>query len=460
MKLVTTPDAAVQSGGPGHGAATAAQYAGAATNGTERATPGAADRGPLQTAAAARLAPAAPGAGNEVAANPMALAAQSETTVTPAANGTNVALAMAPGAPSISPAGTTSGAAASAPDTGASVTPGAAASRGMATAANGPSAPASGGNSLPPGAAAATALRPPAGTAMQGSANAGGGASSGANNPPPHGGAGSGADANGGQHGGNSQPEAASPRTAAAFLKSAAATANVAAAAKSRGDSAAPAAARSSAAGATASDGPSTTAPMAAAAPANAGGAAVTGSNAAVPSGNLASQLTAAAAPPPELAPAGNSRQLKIEIQNDALGAVAVRATMRPAGLEAAIQAARAETQTVLRQDLPLLQQALSAHNIRVGSLTVASAPANHGSAGNSNNSGGGSGGNTGNSAGGQNTLGSNAQDGGRQSRQQPGETQTVHRALAAADEPHAGGVLRDVHPAAATAPGRLSVRV
>ncbi len=196
---------------------------------------------------------------------------------------------------------------------------------------------------------------------------------------------------------------------------------------------------------------------MAAAVPASAG-AAATGSNAAVPSGNLASQLTAAAAPPQELAPTGNSRQLKVEIQNDALGAVAVRATMRPAGLEAAIQASRAETQTVLRQDLPLLQQALSAHNIRVGSLTVASAPANHGSAGNSNNSGG-NGGNTGNSAGGQNALGSNAQDRGRQSRQEQGGTQAVHRALSAADEPHAGGVLRDVHSAAATAPGRLSVR-
>lgn len=120
-----------------------------------------------------------------------------------------------------------------------------------------------------------------------------------------------------------------------------------------------------------------TSAALAAANQPNGGGAAANSTAAAGASapGNLASQLTVAAAP--ASMPVGSPNQLTLTLHTDALGAVAVQATMRPQGLEAAIQAVRAETRTAMQQNLPLLQQTLADHNIRLANLMVARGPVN-----------------------------------------------------------------------------------
>ncbi|MGH9527172.1 MAG: flagellar hook-length control protein FliK, partial [Terriglobales bacterium] len=186
---------------------------------------------------------------------------------------------------------------------------------------------------------------------------------------------------------------------------------------------------------------------------AGAGTAAV---QAAAPGGSVAShlaaQLTAAAAPPTEAPQAGNANKLTLTLHNDTLGAVAVQATLRPQGLEAAIQAARADTHAAMQQGLPLLQQTLTDHNIRLVNLTVSRGPASNSSAASSSGQGG--------------ARQAFAQTGGGGGQNQTGGgggalAQTVAGTAegAPADRGPASGLARP-GGAPAVAPGRLSIRV
>ncbi|MGH9534523.1 MAG: flagellar hook-length control protein FliK [Terriglobales bacterium] len=161
--------------------------------------------------------------------------------------------------------------------------------------------------------------------------------------------------------------------------------------------------------------------------------------------------MTAAAAPPAEALP-GASKQVTVALHNDTLGAVELRATLQPGGLVAAIQAARPDTQAALLRDLPVLQQALSDHNIRVGSVTVSSGPANHGGG---SISGGGA-----NPSGGHGGFQPTAQGGGRQGQAPAQSARPSARSWAPAASPPAGGEAAGAAAGATLPPGRLSVRV
>lgn len=187
-----------------------------------------------------------------------------------------------------------------------------------------------------------------------------------------------------------------------------------------------------------------------------AAGAGTAAVQAAAPGGSAASHLaallTAAAAPPNETPQAGNANKLTLTLHNDTLGAVAVQATLRPQGLEAAIQAARADTHAIMQQGLPLLQQTLTDHNIRLVNLIVSRGPASHSPAASSSGQRG--------------ARQAFAQTGGGRGQNQPGgggsalaRTAPSTAEGAPADRGPASGLARP-GGAPAVAPGRLSIRV